>query len=205
MDSPLTVIILLIWFPKKKTFLLSFSPVADDSSKYMKTSDGLAIKRVTKNDSGEYTCRAYQISSTLNNVKEQTIRLNVQRKSIILSFIISLEIWLRRMWRVLNACCTQHLECVSSTQLDKPRRLLKSYDYYYGYIKGFVNLTCEAIAEPSANFTWKRHDKLMPPTSGHHQIFTSENQSVLQVSQIFCDEIKKKTIWLPPKNLLSIR
>lgn len=45
----------------------------------MRTSDGLAIKRVTNNDSGEYTCRAYQISATINNVKEQTIRLNIQR------------------------------------------------------------------------------------------------------------------------------
>lgn len=58
---------------------LHLSLVADDSNKYMRTSEGLAIKRVTNNDSGEYTCRAYQISATINNVKEQTIRLNIQR------------------------------------------------------------------------------------------------------------------------------
>lgn len=73
--------------------------------------------------------------------------------------------------------------CIYRVSLpDKPRRLLKSYDYYYGYIKGFVNITCEAIAEPSAEFTWKRDDKKMPLISNYHQIFTSENQSVLQVS-----------------------
>lgn len=61
---------------------LFHSCVADDSPEYVKTSEGLAIKRVTSGDSGEYTCRAYQISTTINNVKEQTIRLNIQRKFI---------------------------------------------------------------------------------------------------------------------------
>lgn len=129
----------------------------------MRTSEGLAIKRVTNNDSGEYTCKAYQISATINNVKEQTIRLNIQRKFEQSSYV--------------DVACIAY--CIFS---DKPRRLMKSYDYYYGYIKGFVNLTCEAIAEPLAEFTWKRDDKKMPPISNYHQIFTSENQSVLQVS-----------------------
>lgn len=40
--------------------------------------------------------------------------------------------------------------------LDKPippvRR--ESADIQYGYIKGFVNLTCEAEAQPPATFKW---------------------------------------------------
>lgn len=51
-----------------------------DENKYTKIADGLLIKRVFKNDSGEYSCKAFQISSALSNVKEQTIRLNIQRE-----------------------------------------------------------------------------------------------------------------------------
>lgn len=50
--------------------------------KYTKVADGLVIKKVTKSDSGEYTCKAYQVSTTISNTKEQTIRLNIQRKYI---------------------------------------------------------------------------------------------------------------------------
>lgn len=46
----------------------------------MKLADGLLIKEVAKSDSGEYTCKAFQISSAFSNVKERTIRLNIQRK-----------------------------------------------------------------------------------------------------------------------------
>lgn len=48
--------------------------------KYTKVADGLVIKKVSKNDSGEYTCKAYQVSTTISNTKEQTIRLNIQRE-----------------------------------------------------------------------------------------------------------------------------
>lgn len=68
------------WIFEFSLIFLPFVAVADDASKYMRSADGLIVKRVMKNDSGEYTCRAYQISATINNVKEQTIRLNVQRK-----------------------------------------------------------------------------------------------------------------------------
>lgn len=168
MDTSLRVII--PGFPFYSTLLVKhLLPFADGSTKYMKTSDGLAIKRVMNNDSGEYTCRAYQISPTINNVKEQTIRLNIQRKSA-------------PTHDHLSVC--NFNTCIPPTIPDKPRRLLKSYDFYYGYIKSFVNLTCEAIAEPSAEFTWKRDDAKMPLISHRHQIFTTENQSVLQVRHI---------------------
>lgn len=58
-----------------------FHLVLVDNKKYDKLGDGLSIKKVLKNDSGEYTCKAFQISPTLSNVKEQTIRLNVQREN----------------------------------------------------------------------------------------------------------------------------
>lgn len=61
-------------------FSLSLSGELVDEEKYVKIADGLLIKRVYKNDSGEYTCKAFQISSAISNVKEQTIRLNIQRK-----------------------------------------------------------------------------------------------------------------------------
>lgn len=51
-----------------------------DQEKYKKIEDGLLIRRVSKHDSGEYSCKAFQISSSLSNVKEQTIRLNIQRE-----------------------------------------------------------------------------------------------------------------------------
>lgn len=49
----------------------------------------------------------------------------------------------------------------------------------YGYIKGYVNLTCEAEAEPKAEFFWYRHGKRLLPRS--HTIFTGIHSSILQV------------------------
>lgn len=86
--------------------ILYLSLIADNSNKYMRTSEGLAIKRVTNNDSGEYTCKAYQISATINNVKEQTIRLNIQRKFDILFYHLDVEsqlLYIRRATNILNA------------------------------------------------------------------------------------------------------
>lgn len=54
--------------------------ISVDERKYSMLADGLSINNVLKNDSGEYTCKAFQISAASSNVKEQTIRLNVQRK-----------------------------------------------------------------------------------------------------------------------------
>lgn len=51
-----------------------------DDKKYSGLADGLLIKNVSKSDSGEYTCKAFQISSALSNVEEKTIRLNIKRE-----------------------------------------------------------------------------------------------------------------------------
>lgn len=59
------------------TFLSSFTAVSD---KYSKVADGLVVINVTKEDMGEYTCKGYQVSPTVVNSREKTIRLNVLRK-----------------------------------------------------------------------------------------------------------------------------
>lgn len=46
----------------------------------MKTSDGLSIKRVNKNDRGEYKCQAIHMSNVTASMQEKVIRLNIQRK-----------------------------------------------------------------------------------------------------------------------------
>lgn len=57
------------------------------SAKYTKVADGLVVKKVSKNDSGEYTCKAFQSSTSISNFKEQTIRLNIQRKSQLMNAV----------------------------------------------------------------------------------------------------------------------
>lgn len=47
---------------------------------YEITENSLLINSVTRELSGEYTCKAYQISKTISNVQEQTTKLNVERK-----------------------------------------------------------------------------------------------------------------------------
>ncbi|KAJ6649771.1 Limbic system-associated membrane protein, partial [Pseudolycoriella hygida] len=112
------------------------------TEKYVTVVDGLAIKKVSKNDSGEYTCKAFQISTTISNVKEETIRLNIQHKPI-----------------------------------PPPRKA--SADVQFGYLYGVVNLTCEAEAEPAADFTWYRHNKKLNPKV--HLIHSQGHESILQI------------------------
>lgn len=56
----------------------------------------------------------------------------------------------------------------------------ESADIQYGYVKGFVNLTCEAEAQPSATFKWYRKNKHLHPRN--HQIVNGEHISILQVN-----------------------
>lgn len=67
--------------------------------------------------------------------------------------------------------------------IDKPilpvRR--ESADIQYGYMKGFVNLTCEAEAQPPATFKWYRKNKHLHPRN--HQIVNGEHVSILQVNE----------------------
>lgn len=58
-----------------------------------------------------------------------------------------------------------------------PRRA--SANIMYGYVRGIVNVTCEAEAEPPATFTWYRDDKKLSPKQ--HFIHTQGHESILQV------------------------
>ncbi|XP_055386241.1 neural cell adhesion molecule 1-like [Condylostylus longicornis] len=111
--------------------------------KYRKLGDGLLIKKVTQNDTGEYTCRAYQISDTISDTQDHTILLKIEHKP---------------MW-------------LSHKDIN---------DIRYAYITGEVNLTCEATAEPPANFTWYRQGKKVDKKL--HKIFNEPHRSVLNIA-----------------------
>ena len=55
----------------------------------------------------------------------------------------------------------------------------KSISDAYGYVGGMVNLTCEATAEPPANFSWSANNKKLTPKS--HIIYNGRHVSMLQV------------------------
>lgn len=66
---------------------------------------------------------------------------------------------------------------------DKPIPVKRSVEITYAYINGVLNLTCEAIAEPQANFTWYRAGKRM--TSKTHTFYSASHVSYLQVNHIY--------------------
>lgn len=53
----------------------------------------------------------------------------------------------------------------------------ESADIQYGYVKGYVNVTCAALAQPPATFKWFRNNKPIKD----HQIVNGEHVSYLQV------------------------
>ena len=78
---------------------------------------------------------------------------------------------------------------------DKPMKTehRESADIQYGYMKGYVNVTCKALADPPATFQWFRNDK---PIKNHlivnHQTLNGEHVSYLPVKTRpiqtgFCD------------------
>lgn len=137
-----------------------------NATKYTKIADGLAIRNVTKEDSGEYTCKAFQIWAAMINVKEQTIRLNIQRK-----------LGPRGPSGTRSQCVQRESINIPDKPISQGRR--ESVDVQYSYLKGNVNISCEAEAEPPATFTWYRDKKRLKPQE--HQISTSNHESVLQV------------------------
>uniref|UniRef100_A0A182NEE1 Neural cell adhesion molecule 1 n=1 Tax=Anopheles dirus TaxID=7168 RepID=A0A182NEE1_9DIPT len=112
------------------------------NGRYSKLADGMSIKKVVQNDSGEYTCKAFQISATGSSFEEKTIRLNIKHKPYL------------------------------------PGRKQSVKDAY-GYVGGVVNLTCEATAEPPANFSWSANNKKFTPKS--HIIYNGRHVSMLQI------------------------
>ncbi|XP_053677613.1 neural cell adhesion molecule 2-like [Anopheles nili] len=112
------------------------------NGRHIKLADGMSIKKVAQNDSGEYTCKAFQVSAKGSSFEEKTIRLNIKHKP--------------------------YLPPWKTTVSDA-----------YGYVSGVVNLTCEATAEPPANFSWSANNKKLTPKS--HIIYNGRHVSMLQI------------------------
>ncbi|XP_063706818.1 neural cell adhesion molecule 2-like [Culicoides brevitarsis] len=114
--------------------------------KYTKLADGLLIRNVTKNQSGEYTCRAYQISDKINEYDEKTIKLTVHHKPI----------------------------CIQVEDKDNVK---------FGYLNGYVNLTCICTAKPRSIFSWYNNfgTRMDNQFQLNTQIFNDDHISVLQV------------------------
>uniref|UniRef100_A0A182T6N5 Ig-like domain-containing protein n=1 Tax=Anopheles maculatus TaxID=74869 RepID=A0A182T6N5_9DIPT len=121
---------------------MTFALEVSNNGRYSKLADGMSIKKVVQNDSGEYTCKAFQISATGSSFEEKTIRLNIKHKPYL-----------------------------------PPRK--PSVTDAYGYVGGMVNLTCEATAEPPANFSWSANNKKLTPKS--HIIYNGRHVSMLQI------------------------
>jgi hypothetical protein len=64
--------------------------------------------------------------------------------------------------------------------LDKPILKRIKIETIFGYLKGYVNLTCEAVAEPPAEFLWYRNGKKLQPRA--YPIYNGPHASYLQVS-----------------------
>lgn len=67
-------------------------------------------------------------------------------------------------------------------------------DVAFGYMNGYVNLTCIAEAEPNANFTWYRSgNKVLSPKQ--NKIFNGEHISMLQVCEcIFMIKFRENSL-----------
>lgn len=74
------------------------------------------------------------------------------------------------------------LNCCTDKPITPPRKA--SANVQFGYLYGIVNLTCEAEAEPAADFTWYRNNKKLSPKV--HLIHSEGHESILQVRLIVC-------------------
>lgn len=61
----------------------SLSEEVSENQSYALIGDGLLVKNLKRELGGEYICKAFQLSSILTNVEEQTILLNVQFKPVV--------------------------------------------------------------------------------------------------------------------------
>ncbi|XP_023031255.1 neural cell adhesion molecule 2 [Drosophila willistoni] len=51
-----------------------------DATKFLILADGLLINKVTQSDTGEYTCRAYQVNSIVSDMQERTVLMKIEHK-----------------------------------------------------------------------------------------------------------------------------
>jgi hypothetical protein len=49
-------------------------------TKYKKMEDGLYVQNITLEDGGEYSCKAYQVSTSTSSIVERTVTLKVKRE-----------------------------------------------------------------------------------------------------------------------------
>ncbi|XP_055839873.1 limbic system-associated membrane protein isoform X1 [Episyrphus balteatus] len=119
------------------------------TSKFRKLADGLLIHKVTQNDTGEYTCKAYQFTKDISDVQERTVLMKIEHKPF---------------WT--------HKHHVSMQ---------------YGYPGGRTSISCEAIAEPPANFTWYRNKKRL-----HSDKYIIHNEPYISTLVI---DIKDETLY----------
>ena len=61
---------------------------------------------------------------------------------------------------------------------DKPERVSRQPEMFYGYISGMANLTCRAIGEPPADFEWTDE---FGNTIENAMVLTETHQSSLMV------------------------
>lgn len=80
---------------------------------------------------------------------------------------------------------------ITDKPIAPPRKA--SADIAFGYVHGMVNLTCEAEAEPAANFTWYRHGKKL--SHKVHLIHSEGHVSYLQVYGVQIFIIKPSRIF----------
>uniref|UniRef100_A0A1I8PF47 Ig-like domain-containing protein n=1 Tax=Stomoxys calcitrans TaxID=35570 RepID=A0A1I8PF47_STOCA len=59
-----------------------FIPNIENAAKFRYLGDGLSVSAVTQNETGEYTCRAYQVSSIASDMQERTILMKIEHKPI---------------------------------------------------------------------------------------------------------------------------
>lgn len=51
-----------------------------NGTKFRILADGLLINKVTQFDTGEYTCRAFQVNSIASDMQERTVLMKIERE-----------------------------------------------------------------------------------------------------------------------------
>lgn len=136
--------------------LFSFFFLPAQETKYKKLADGLFIRTANRSDSGEYTCKAFQLTEIMTNVEEQTVRLNIHCK--------------------FNSSPYFNEQTLERNFVDKPTISGHHRKTKYVFFDGDVNLTCEADGKPRPEFIWYRDGRKVS-----NIIYSEENYSVLQV------------------------
>lgn len=63
-----------------RSLSLSLFAFTANASKFRILADGLLINKVTQFDTGEYTCRAFQVNSIASDMQERTVLMKIERE-----------------------------------------------------------------------------------------------------------------------------